>query len=498
MSFRPISPFSTAGYTSQTSPFRSYLRSAPQETAPPAPAPTPTPAPGASPVIPALAGYGAYEALGGGGVAAAPTIASSAPSILGAGGTGVASATPEAIAAGQGVLLNPATGEAVATAAPLAAGGAAATSPWALSGIGSTGNFLLPIAGAVGIGDLAMRRPGGFSGAAQGAASGAAIGSYFPGYGTVIGAGVGALYGGLNKASGKDKDQLQRDAMRQALIDRGLLAQDYKITLANGQVFDMGKDGGAAIQNWDGQTSRPYYQWDTTSPLSHQAIGWVNPIAEMLAGKNEKLKTDLAGYLVNAVTTGATTLEGVRANVLGLIQQYGFDEASMRAAIDEMLNSGEITPEQREAYQYGIGTLMLGDPTKYEYSTPGSGQVVNVGDGGVPQPAPPTPTNRPPTDTMLQPPSSVPPPVGAPTPVTRSGMIGNLSSNILSQSLAPPAPLPQNAQMNPALSAPAPIPSDVTPAGMPGRVEEPVRMRPLMPSGMSEDELRIRPIGLRS
>jgi hypothetical protein len=74
-----------------------------------------------------------------------------------------------------------------------------APSGWALEGIGSAGNYYLPIAGAIGAGDLLLNQRTGRRGYLQGAASGAAMGSYFGPWGALIGAGVGLGLGGANE-----------------------------------------------------------------------------------------------------------------------------------------------------------------------------------------------------------------------------------------------------------------------------------------------------------
>lgn len=277
---------------------------------------------------------------------------------------------------------------------PVAPVATEAISPWAASGIGSAGNYILPAAGAVGALDLGIRRPGGVAGAAEGAASGAAMGSYLGPWGAGIGAGVGALYGGFNKATGKDQDQIARDNMRSALQEHGFIDQGYNLTLADGKPFNMGMDGGATIPNWDGKGARPYYNTDTSNPMTHQTVGWVNPIAELLAGKNDKLRSDLAGYLTNAATSNASTLEGVRSNVMTMMQKLGLDETKMRQGLGAMLQSGEITQQEHDAYQYGIGTLLSGDSAKYEYADPSRGTIVNLTPAG-PVVAPPSPIQQP-------------------------------------------------------------------------------------------------------
>ena len=141
-----------------------------------------------------------------------------------------------------------------------AATGAVATGQAA----GTTGAYVIPglniLAGAYSgyqtaeaMGDMAAgakrTRTGVVGGATSGAAIGAGVGSIVPGVGTAIGAGVGAVVGAIAGAAGsvfgssKGKGQMQRDAIRGVLQERGLLNENFQGTLANGTLTDFGQDG---------------------------------------------------------------------------------------------------------------------------------------------------------------------------------------------------------------------------------------------------------------
>ena len=128
----------------------------------------------------------------------------------------------------------------------------------------ATGAYVIPglniLAGAYGgyqtaeaMGDMAAgskrTRTGVVGGATSGAAIGAGVGSIVPGVGTAIGAGVGAVVGAIAGAAGsyfgssKGKGQMQRDAVRGVLQERGLLDDKFQGTLADGTLTDFGQDG---------------------------------------------------------------------------------------------------------------------------------------------------------------------------------------------------------------------------------------------------------------
>lgn len=94
-----------------------------------------------------------------------------------------------------------------------------------IGGIGSAGNAILPVAGALTAADLFMNKRHGGRGALQGAASGAMIGSYFGGLpGAAIGAGIGALGGYFGNFG--DENRFETEWKRKkALFDKGLITE---------------------------------------------------------------------------------------------------------------------------------------------------------------------------------------------------------------------------------------------------------------------------------
>lgn len=100
----------------------------------------------------------------------------------------------------------------------------AGESGWSLANIGAEGNYLLPVAGAIGAYDLLSNKKHGAKGAAQGALSGAAIGSY----GGLPGAAIGALIGGGVGYFGNfgDKDRFKDEWNRKKkLVEQGILPE---------------------------------------------------------------------------------------------------------------------------------------------------------------------------------------------------------------------------------------------------------------------------------
>lgn len=199
-------------------------------------------------------------------------------------------------------------------------------------------------------------------GAMDGATMGAGIGTMInPGLGTVIGGALGAV-GGAALGSikvGKHKDQVKRDAVRDYMIQAGILNPDYSLDLANGKKGDMGVDGGFKYKNVDGG-ERAAYETDTSNPFTHQAIGWANPLAELVAKGDDKVRSDLAGQMVNLATKDANSLEEVRANMKAIFARYGASTDEATQFLDMVHKNGGMSDDEFNSAVYGLGTLMSG------------------------------------------------------------------------------------------------------------------------------------------
>lgn len=162
------------------------------------------------PHITGLFGGGASTA-GGAGAVTQPTLLGGAD-ILGGGGT-----------AGGGAGAG-----GVSELGATAAGSEGAASGWSLSGVGSAGNYVLPVAGTIGMADVLANQRTGRRGYLQGAASGAAMGSYFGPWGALIGAGVGLGVGAANEML--DTNRFKKEGNRlQSLLDKGVnIPEQYR------------------------------------------------------------------------------------------------------------------------------------------------------------------------------------------------------------------------------------------------------------------------------
>lgn len=168
--------------------------------------------------------------------------------------------------------------------------------------------------------------------------------------------GRGALKKGLSMfGSGKGEDQMRRDAVRKMLKEGGFLGEgdDWNLENPDGTSFDIGKDGGARLEN-----GRGYMDVDTTKQGA--SIGAMNPLAYIITGGDEKLATNFAGYFTNTVTQGDGANNPViaNANALDKYKKAGLDTPQKaHAAIDELVKSGKLAADKAQAFHGGINTV---------------------------------------------------------------------------------------------------------------------------------------------
>jgi hypothetical protein len=244
-------------------------------------------------------------------------------------------------------------GKSVGALGGSASGALGAASGWAGT-VGAVGNLVSLFSAGDNV------KPG--QAALSGAVNGAYIGTQIlPGWGTAIGAVVGGIAGFASSyfGSGKSKDQKARDQVREGLLQAGVIDAKYSLTLANGEKFDIGKDGGAKLKNTDG-TERRMYEVDMTNPLTAQAIGFANPLAQLVSGGDKKLATAFAGYFANAAISNASSPEDVRQNMLAIFSKFKASPEQTLGALQQLGNAGKITAKEYAAYANGMSTMMRG------------------------------------------------------------------------------------------------------------------------------------------
>jgi len=137
---------------------------------------------------------------------------------------------------------------------------------------------------------------------------------------------------GRMMTSGKSDAQLLRDDFRGKLQETGVADEDYKITLANGDKYDIGKDGKAKLTNIDGKTTRRTWDVDWDNPLAKYAVDKIDPRVRSVyteeAAKAGIPVEQYTGMLVNAATSNAKNEKEVDANINAFLGKSGLDKGA--------------------------------------------------------------------------------------------------------------------------------------------------------------------------
>jgi hypothetical protein len=160
--------------------------------------------------------------------------------------------------------------------------------------------------------------------------------------------------------SGKGKDQVKRDEIRKALQKGGFLDKDWGIELASGGRYDIGRDGGAKDE-FGRNILELDFSNSSAGDLQSVAIGNVNPLAAIITGNDDKLKTDFATYFTKGTMSDANgSPQVIRANAIKQYTKAGLDQPKALQAIKDLEAAGKVTPDEAIAYQNGINMLFGG------------------------------------------------------------------------------------------------------------------------------------------
>jgi len=211
--------------------------------------------------------------------------------------------------------------------------------------------------GALGLG-LAGASIGSGIGIGVAIATGAAIGSSVPVVGTAIGALVGAAVGVLagSLGSGKSSSQIIRDNWRDGLEQIGIAKKingSHYLQLADGTLYDIGRDGGSKLQNIDG-TERYTFDVDWGNKIATNSIPSAHLFAIATGFDPSASKFDAFNRIVaqslNAATSNASTLKQVNGNFRALLEQGGIDAQQLGLQVEVLRQSAKITEGEYIVY----------------------------------------------------------------------------------------------------------------------------------------------------
>ena len=194
-------------------------------------------------------------------------------------------------------------------------------------------------------------------GALSGMTLGASIGSIVPGVGTVIGGLIGAVGGGLLSLfhnSGKDKDQKARDMMRKGLQQSGIIDDKFTIGLADGTRYDIGVDG-KPKKEFNGLHP---FDVDLKNPLAVKMASYFGPLTMVACGGNQKLASDLCGYLTNAALSNAGGDESkAKENAIAIFSQFKMGPEEILKGVSGLTQQGALQTQQAEVYVNSLKDL---------------------------------------------------------------------------------------------------------------------------------------------
>lgn len=186
--------------------------------------------------------------------------------------------------------------------------------------------------------------------------------------------------------SGKSEEQMGRDKVREHLEKLGVINQegedkDWMLKFSDGTQFDIGKDGGARLVNEEGER-RQYSDVDFSDARVGTVVGAVNPLAAILTGGNEKLRSDFAGEYTNAVLSGSEDPASINKRLQELYSKHNLTQSDAITQIDSLLEDEKIDAQTAAAYKNGVNTVFSGNA----YAAPQA-----AAPGAQPDPAGPVP-----------------------------------------------------------------------------------------------------------
>lgn len=167
-------------------------------------------------------------------------------------------------------------------------------------------------------------------------------------------AGLNELGVDIGFGSGKSKEQRMRDSMRSHFQDTGLFDEDWNLQLADGTLYDMGRDGGKKLQggSFAGRESgeRFTHDVDWSKDYAGDLVGNIQPVLNLMFGD---AGNQFVGHFVNAATSNADNLEEAQANARHIFGNMGLDRDTIYQGVQERFKDDP----NRDAYLAGTDNL---------------------------------------------------------------------------------------------------------------------------------------------
>lgn len=193
----------------------------------------------------------------------------------------------------------------------------------------------------------------GLGAAGAAALAGAELGAWAGPIGMLAGAAAG-FAGSKLFGSHKGKAQVLRDNVRSALKENNLLDQNYQGTLADGSLYDFGKDG--STMKWkeiDKIAAANPSSWNSTVPLT-------DALAASYGLVGQKASDVSAWYAKAAVSNAQDDPLAAIANAQHFARQQGITFDLVKSKLDEALAKERINQNQYDYYLGGAQQLTAG------------------------------------------------------------------------------------------------------------------------------------------
>jgi len=151
---------------------------------------------------------------------------------------------------------------------------------------------------------------------------------------------------GINFWSGKDANQLSRDQWRSDWQDKGVLDDNYGLSLGTGTT-NVGAESRA-----DGSKG---YNVDWSNQQQKEAAEMAIPLARILSGGDEKKTSDMTGYLSSAITNSG---QDPTSAAMELYKKFGFsDRNSAYSRVQQLESQGVLDKPNADAAYAEIDKL---------------------------------------------------------------------------------------------------------------------------------------------
>lgn len=169
----------------------------------------------------------------------------------------------------------------------------------------------------------------------------------------------------LGLGSGKDKDQLARDAQRRQMQTDGLIDQNYNFTLPDGSTHGIGGDG----------SEQTYNVANAEDPVTGRVVGVAQVLAGIYTGKpGSKEATDMTGWFTNmAMSNAGGNYEAAMDNLLSqfvkIAEQRKLTPQATRDMLKQWKEQGLIDEQTYAAYAAAHESLVDGNPWQFDNET---------------------------------------------------------------------------------------------------------------------------------